>query len=58
MKTIREFSKDSIWALDRLDGEDLKNAVCRRKKKSSFLSAREQEIKDLKNKSLSCGGVK
>jgi len=44
MKSFGEFSKDSIWALDRLDEEGFKNAVSRRKKKkSAFLSARQQK---------------
>ena len=58
MKTYGEFSTDSIWALDRLDEEGFKNAVARRKKKkSSFLSAREKKIKDLKNRPLSWQGL-
>ena len=58
MKTFGEFRKESIWALDRLDEEGFKNAVARRKKKkSSFLSAREKKIKDLKNRPLSWQGL-
>lgn len=58
MKTFGEFRKDSIWSLDRLDEEGFKNAVSRRKKKrSSFLSAREKKIKDLKNRPLSWQGL-
>ena len=58
MKTFGEFRKESIWALDRLDEEGFKNAVNRRKKKrSSFLSAREKKIKDLKNRPLSWQGL-
>ena len=58
MKTYGKFSTDSIWALDRLDEEGFKNAVARRKKKkSSFLSARDQKIKDLKNRPLSWQGL-
>ena len=56
--TFGEFRKESIWALDRLDEEGFKNAVSRRKKKkSAFLSAREQKIKDLKNRPLSWQGL-
>ena len=59
MKTFGEFSKESIWALDRLDEEGFKNAVNRRKKKrSSFLSAREKKIKDLKNRPQSWEGLR
>ena len=58
MKTYGDFSNDSIWALDRLDEEGFKNAVARRKKKkSAFLSARDQKIKDLKNRPLSWQGL-
>ena len=59
MKTFGEFRKESIWALDRLDEEGFKNAVSRRKKKkkSSFLSAREKKIKDLKNRPMSWQGL-
>ena len=58
MKSFGEFSKDSIWALDRLDEEGFKNAVSRRKKKrSAFLSARQQKIKDLKDRPLSWQGL-
>ena len=58
MKTFGEFSKESIWALDRLDEEGFKNAVSRRKKKkSSFLSPREKKIKDLKDRPLSWQGL-
>ena len=58
MMTFGEFRKESIWALDRLDEEGFKNAVSRRKKKkSAFLSAREQKIKDLKNRPLSWQGL-
>ena len=58
MMTFGEFRKESIWALDRLDEEGFKNAVARRKKKkSSFLSAREKKIKDLKNRPLSWQGL-
>ena len=56
--TFGEFRKESIWALDRLDEEGFKNAVSRRKKKkSAFLSAREQKIKDLNNRPLSWQGL-
>jgi hypothetical protein len=59
MKTFGEFSKESIWALDKLDEEGFKNAVNRRKKKrSSFLSAREKKIKDLKNRPQSWEGLR
>jgi hypothetical protein len=59
MKTYGDFNKDSIWALDRLDEEGFKNAVARRKKRkrSSFLSARQQKIKDLKDRPLSWQGL-
>ena len=58
MKTFSEFSKESIWALDRLDEEGFKSAVSRRKKKkSSFLSPREKKIKDLKDRPLSWQGL-
>jgi hypothetical protein len=58
MKTFGNYQKESIWALDKLDEEGFKNAVARRKKKkSSFLSAREQKIKDLKNRPLSWQGL-
>ena len=59
MKTFGNYQKESIWALDRLDEEGFKNAVARRKKKkSSFLSAREQKIKDLKNRPQSWEGLR
>ena len=58
MKTFGDFNKDSIWALDRLDEEGFKNAINRRKKKkSAFLSARQQKIKDLKDRPLSWQGL-
>ena len=58
MKSFGEFRKESIWALDRLDEEGFKNAVSRRnKKKSSFLSAREKKVKDLKDRPFSWQGL-
>ena len=58
MKTFGDFNKDSIWAMDRLDEEGFRNAVSRRKKKkSAFLSARQQKIKDLRDRPLSWQGL-
>jgi hypothetical protein len=58
MKTFREFSQDSIWHMNRLAEEGFKNAASRRKKKkSSFLSARDRKIKDLKDRPQSWQGL-
>ena len=60
MKTFHQFQGDAEYALVNLvaEAEGFKDAAKRRrKKKSSFLSARERKIKDLKDRPMSWRGL-